>query len=422
MTKSINLRLSLASLVVVLCVTPARAAPPGLSTIVPPVLQRGVANDVRVFGKELARETELILPFATEIKGGGNSLESASFTIQPHKEVPLGVYPVRVRTPDGVSNLRLIAVTDVPVVRVREPNGRYRVGALDLELVQPIQWPCIIVGDRLERDIDAFRFTVKEGDRLTFVTETWRLGLTPDPLIRLRDARGKILAYAHDTPTLQRDERLDHKFARSGEHLLEMQSTGGAGWTNHYLVKVGPLNYARAVFPLGGRRGQNVEVSVIDRDGQSTTVRTRVPDDPWQDQWRLRLPDFPGSLDWPMASGDFPEVMEETTHTNPQLVTWPVTINGRISKPEESDLYRVAVKPGQTLRVRVDAFGLGSPLDGVLLVSDSTSKKLLAQHDDQIYRGLPDPALDFEVPDGVSEVIIALHDTLQRGGWNSDIV
>ena len=103
MTMSINFRLSLASLYVVLCVASARAASPAVSTIFPPVLQRGVANDVRVFGKELARETELILPFAAEIKGGGNSLESASFTIQPHKEVPLGVYPVRVRTPDGHS-------------------------------------------------------------------------------------------------------------------------------------------------------------------------------------------------------------------------------------------------------------------------------------------------------------------------------
>ncbi len=392
------------------------SAPPALKTVFPPALQRGVENEIAVHGSDLVRDTKLLVPFAAEIRGGGGSSESASFTIKPAGDVSPGIYPVRVRTPDGISNLRLVTVTDMPVIRAREPNGRYKVGAIDLEQVQPVEWPCVIAGHRLERDLDVFRFAVKSGDRLTFITETWRLGLTPDPLIRLRDARGKTLAYVHDTPTLHRDERHDHTFAQAGDFLLEMQSTGGAGWTNHYLVKVGPCDYVQSVFPLGGRRGETVAFHVVNRDGKASTIKTRVPDDPWTDHWRLRFPEFQGTPDWPLASGDLSELLEDETRTEPQSVAWPVTINGRIAKPGEADEFRIAVTAGQTIRVHSEAFHFGSPLDGYLIVYDPIGQKLIAKNDDQIYRGLPDPALDFVVPDGVSEVVVALHDTLRRGG------
>src|SRR5687768_3880461 len=109
----------------------ALADPPGLRELNPPAFQRGVANDVRIYGSALTKDVELILPFAAEVRGGGNNGESATFQIKPAANVPIGVYPVRVRTPDGgISNLRLINVVDVPVIRVKDPNGRYRAGKL----------------------------------------------------------------------------------------------------------------------------------------------------------------------------------------------------------------------------------------------------------------------------------------------------
>ena len=68
-----------------------------------------------------------------------------------------------------------------------------------------------------------------------------------------------------------------------GDHILELRSTGGGGWTNHYLVKIGAMDYARAVFPLGGRRGEMRKLQVVDRDGRTSTIEARVPADPWLD-------------------------------------------------------------------------------------------------------------------------------------------
>lgn len=394
----------------------ALSAPPRINTIYSPAVQRGVENALQIVGKELNTSAELLIPFAAEVRVTGGGQEAINVSLKPSLDASPGVYPVRIRTAEGVSNLRLLAVGDLPVVRVQESVGRYKNGSLDLSSAQSIPWPCIIAGHRLERDIDAFRFAVQAGDRLTFVTETWRVGLTPDPLLRLRDGGGRSLAYAHDTRTLQRDERLDFTFQQSGDHYLELQSTGGGGWNNHYLVKVGPLNYARSVFPLGGRRGDTVNFQVMDRDGQTSNISAEVPADPWSDQWRLPLPDHPGSLPWLLAAGEYPELTEQQSGTEPQPMAWPATVNGRLAEPGEQDLYSIAVEPGQQIRVRVEAFHQGSALDGYLLVYDPAGKKLIAKHDDQGYRGNPDPAVDFDVPADVRELVIALRDTLNQGG------
>ncbi len=395
---------------------PVDAEPPGLRELNPPTFQRGVDNEVRVFGVGFTKESELILPFKAEVHGGSNGNEAASFRIKPAADVATGVYPARVRTADGISNLRLVTVVEVPVIRVKEPNGRYRVGKLDLDAVQPIPIPCVIVGNRLERDIDAFRFTAQAGQRLMLATETWRVGLTPDPLLWLRDGSGRTLATAHDTPTLQRDERLDHTFAKQGEQILEMRSTGGGGWNNYYTVKIGAFDYARSVFPLGGRKGETVSFTVVNRDGKASILKAKVPDDAFSDHWRLPLPDHPGSLPWTLAAGDLPETIEEEKRSEPQRLEWPITVNGRISQPGEEDRYRLAVTPGEKVRLRASAYHLGSALDGYLMAYDPVGKKLLAKNDDEVGRGLPDPALDFEVPAGVREVVVALRDTTSRGG------
>ena len=392
----------------------ARSGSPRINGINPPAVQRDVESTLQIYGKELAPGAELVLPFSADVGLSGGGKEAFHVTIKPSATTLPGVYPVRVRTAEGISNLRLLVVSDLPVVRVQEPNGGYKNGSLDLARTQPIPCFCLIAGNRLERDIDAFRFSVQAGDRLTLVTEAWRVGLTPDPLLRLRDGRGRILTYAHDTPTLQRDERLDFTFREAGEHYLEMQSTGGGGWNNHYLVQVGALDYAQSIFPLGGRRGDTVDFQVVNRDGKTSTITATIPDDPWSDHWHLPLPEHPGSLPWPLAAGEYPELLEEPG-SEPQPLAWPVTVNGRISQPGEQDSYRIAVQPGQKIRVRAAAYHLGSPLDAYILIYDAVGKKLLAKHDDEVYRGNPDPAVDFEVPPGLSEVVIALRDTLNEG-------
>src|SRR5438874_6181459 len=119
------------------------AAPPRLNEVNPPAVRRGVDNAVQLIGKDFARGAELVFPFSAEVRGDAGSAEAASFAVKPAPQTPPGVYPVRLRTPDGISNLRLILITDTPVIKAKEPNGRYHLGRLDLEQAQRIEWPCV---------------------------------------------------------------------------------------------------------------------------------------------------------------------------------------------------------------------------------------------------------------------------------------
>src|SRR5438128_157463 len=127
--------------VIILAIAPsfAWAAPPELRSTVPAGLQRGVETQLVLYGPGFAAGMELVLPFPAEIKLKSASSQVATFSVKPAKEVPVGVFPVRVRTADGVSNMLMLAVHDLPRVVEVEPNDRPH-------QAQRIDWPCMITG------------------------------------------------------------------------------------------------------------------------------------------------------------------------------------------------------------------------------------------------------------------------------------
>ena len=114
----------------------ARAEPPRINTVFPPALQRGVQNQIRITGLHLADHPKLVLPInakISEIEAAG----TAVFVVTPAADTIPGVYPLRVRTEEGISNLRLIQVTDVNVIPIREAAQEYRHGRIQLDQAQP---------------------------------------------------------------------------------------------------------------------------------------------------------------------------------------------------------------------------------------------------------------------------------------------
>jgi len=64
-----------------------------------------------------------------------------------------------------------------------------------------------------------------------------------------------------------------------------------------------------------------------------------------------------------------------------QLITLPQIINGRIEKPQDTDVFRFSGRNGQRIVVEVDARKLHSPLDSLVRITDE-SGKVLALNDD----------------------------------------
>lgn len=188
---------------------------------------------------------------------------------------------------------------------------------------------------------------------------------------------------------------------------------------NFYRLKSGQYEYATEVFPLGGRRGEVVPVSLGARTVQADLTKT----DKNAKTIFVNLPEG-AALPVAFAIGDDPEVMEPVA----EAVPVPVTINGRLAKPGEVDRFKVAVTPGEPLLLRVQAAELGtSKLMAVITVFDDKGTKLATSGEEplaeDVYnvnqsRTAGDPILRLQAPPGVSTLTVTVEDLALRGGAN----
>jgi hypothetical protein len=436
MPRSLLCSLCLASL----CAVPARANPPQLTGINPAGVQRGVAAELTVSGANLTGNPQLVAPFELAVEPPATPAADASswklkVTVPP--SVPLGVYPIRVKTDDGISAPLLFRIGQFPQVAEAEPNNTFEAAQVLPAL------PVIVEGQASGTDVDYFQFAGKKGQRLVIDAQCARIGSGVDPQVRLTTASHAYIASADDTPGLMTDARLTAVLPDDGEYVVELSDSKyqGAGRAV-YRLELGPVPVVEEVFPLGGRRGETVGLEL--RGGITEAMRPAaatlaapagVPcfrpaittaaaglSGPGEPAAEVELPR-------PLVVGDLPEVREPADPAAPPLrTTFPVVINGRIDPPGDEDRFVLAVTPGQSLRIQVDAAELGSSLDGSLQVLKPDGSAL-ATGDDTPAPNVPtrfqpraagiisaDPSLTFAVPAGLTEITLALKDLEGRGG------
>lgn len=119
------------------------------------------------------------------------------------------------------STARLAIVSHESIVE-REPN--------DLGHPQPVTLPATISGRIDGRgDSDAFGFAAQKGDRLRFRVESRALGFPLDPVLRLTDPGGRILAEVDDSDRSARDPELSYTVPADGELRLQVRDLHGHG-------------------------------------------------------------------------------------------------------------------------------------------------------------------------------------------------
>lgn len=159
-----------------------------------------------------------------------------------------GIQTRQLKFPNGTSNPIPLLVTDLTqqsfeprtatrlsgaVTATLAPGAPHRVGAI----VRPGSVNSWL---RTPGQIDRYNFTAKKGDGWSFEVTARRLDSEMDSELKLRDARGALLAENDDT--FGKDSRIDWTAPADGEYTIEVRDLAGhAGPSYFYNITARPL-------------------------------------------------------------------------------------------------------------------------------------------------------------------------------------
>ncbi len=408
------------------------AAAPVITELQPRGAERGHAFTLTINGRNLPSDARIFstLPASfTLVKSDAPPMpgRTIEFLVEPKSDVAPGVYPIRIESPKGISNILLFTVGTYPEITEEESRPYARPNLNDsIETAQPIESSPVTVNGTLrgpERDV--FRIYGKAGERRVFEVEARRCGSAIDPVLRILDGNGKQLAISDDAPGAGLDPRIDFTFPREGNYYVEVHDSRFSKQTqNFYRLKIGSYAYADGIFPLGGKRGEITEVTFFGTN-LKTPVKTTVDLRNLAPENRLATVALPGSPVLPVnfAVSDLPELIAPIDGPLPV----PSVMNARLSKPGQIDRYKIQVEPEETLLFELQARELGtSLLEGIITVYDASGKKLDSAGDKPLpedvfavqgsSRTSNDPFLNLKVPKDVHEITVTVEDLAERGG------
>ena len=410
----------------------ASAAGPSLTAIEPWGAQRGTAVTLTLKGYGLTDDTKIItgIPGAVTELTAERPGRELPLLLELAKDAPVGAYPIRIETKSGISNVLLFTVGPFKEVTEAESESMRQMYANDsADDAEPVTLPATVNGTLQGSDRDWYRLEGKPGETFVIEVEARRIGSAVDPTLEIRDSAGVTIARNNDARGIGVDPRTEVRIPADGKLLVQVHDARFSDQRmNFYRLRAGQYKYAEAVFPLGWKRGESAEVEL--RGGNLTEPITVKPDlSPEATAAGLaevRVPDENGPLPLRIAVSDDHEVLEPTGKSQRELQSG-VVVNGRIAAEGEVDRYHIKVKQGQQWMIETQAAGLGtSALYGLLTLYDAEGKKLASAGDQAPEEPLSfirstgqtfgDPHLGFEVPEGVTEVTVALEDLLGRGG------
>ena len=168
-------------------------AAPLIRDILPHGAQRGKTLTLHIRGSELPAGAKLQTTLPAGISrlvpsvGDPGMNADLPFLLSINPGAPVGLYPIRVLTKDGISNLVLFSVGDLPEVDENEVNNP-KILNNTAATAEKIAIPTVINGTLTEADEDYYAFTAKAGQKLVFEVEARRAGSAIDSSLELQDA------------------------------------------------------------------------------------------------------------------------------------------------------------------------------------------------------------------------------------------
>ncbi|MCA9116331.1 MAG: peptidase, partial [Planctomycetaceae bacterium] len=393
-------------------VASASASDPQLTVIVPRGVQRGVETVVTFSGARLEDAEEILFyePGVTVTKIEPVNANSFKATFQVAADCRPGEHTAQVRCKSGISDYRTFYVGVLPEVAEVEPNSEF-------DTPQAIELNVTVTGIVQNEDVDYYRLTAKKGQRISVEVEGMRLGTTLfDPYVAILDAKRFELASADDSPLLLQDCAAGVIAPEDGEYTIEVRSSSYQGNGNcHYRAHIGTFPRPMAVYPAGGKIGEQLEVNFIGDPAGDFRQTVQLPAERQENYGIFALT---GTETAPSENafrlfehGNVLEVEPNNTIPEATPAQLPNAFNGIISEPGDVDGFRFEAKKGEVYEVECYARRVRSPLDAVMNLYNAQGGRITGNDDS---RG-PDSYFRFSVPaDG--EYVVTVTDHLGRGG------
>ena len=368
--------------------------------IEPPVVERGKTTRVTFVGRDLPGASNVwhsLDSTAIQAKAVESGPSRAVFDLIVAKDAPVGICGVRVATRDGLSNAHLLLVDDLPV----------RAASRKLEL------PSAIWNTFQEATLDRYEIQLPKG-RMSFEIVGSRLGKDADPLLTIRDAKGRLILERDNDPGLYFDSRFEHDFTEAGTYTVEVREARYRGSEHQqYVLRIGRFPAGRVAIPSALRVGKN-ELRLPEIAGPAIAVEATTRQ-PGAYIANLRRPGDDGSSWFPITSTDddvtignnYNETRAKglrwasspaTTlafnlsplRANPFLALDALLLTGKaqatpakvpgvlcgvLRTPGERQAFQFELAKGQKIAVRAEAKSLNSPVDLDVVLVDKVGRE-----------------------------------------------
>jgi hypothetical protein len=328
-------------------------------------------------------------------------LDTVTVKISIAAEAAPGDREIRLATPNALSNPLRFCVGTLP--EISRPAAKpanpdldkflERIGGTPVPAGTPkheaqVSLPATINGQIMPGGVDRYHFFAMQGRQLILAASARSLmpylaDAVPgwfEPVLTVFDAKGRELA-CDERFRFKPDPVIHFDVPRDGTYTVEIHDSIFRGREDFvYRLTIGELPFVTGIFPLGGPAGDKTSITLT---GWNLPEKKTTLDNPAAGPEVISLAgNFFNSV--PFAVDDLPECLEsQSNHSveTAQAVTLPVIINGHVSQPGESEVFKFEGHAGQKIVAEVFARRLDSPLDSFLRLTDSQGKQLAFNDD-----------------------------------------
>lgn len=395
--------------------TPLFAASPSLETVSPAVSQRGTAFQVKLVGAGLStiREVMFYKPGLTCESVVEAQDNEAVLKLRASDDCELGTHPFRIRTDLGITEMRTIRVSPLPIVNSAEPNDT-------IANANTVSLPATVIGVLEEGDVDGYSVLLQRGERLTAEVEAVRLGHTLlDTVLEVYAPDGRKLAEVDDSPLLRQEPVVSFLAEETGRYVVMIRETSRRGDENsQYALHLGHFPRPVSAYPPGAPAGRSTKVLFTETDGSQWEDLVNVPANA-KGNWSLFAKNQGGTAATPnpFRASPYDQVLEAEPNNSPATMAattnavLPHAFNGILQVANDIDYFSFTIPEPGSYRFEVFAERLGSPIDALLSVEDESGATLVSADDDQTH----DPRVVFNAASS-GRYFLRIADKRESGG------